>query len=186
MILSSTLAATKHQIKLVSVFIHCPIYLSPNLFFKVSATPRNSSWTIFKTPALLCLLTYSTFLLFNGAFHLGQPGIDVTTRAVICQFSFGVLPVVVTLLFSWYRKPEDFVSLLKMFLRFERTLWGKQCPAEFRKLGRYLSYSLWVLVFEGSIAAALLVFVIILVQRIPFLGSLIPEMHGLLSNYLIR
>ncbi|OXA53803.1 hypothetical protein Fcan01_10699 [Folsomia candida] len=72
-----------------------------------------------------------------------------------------------------------------MFLRFERTLWGKQCPAEFRKLGRYLSYSLWVLVFEGSIAAALLVFVIILVQRIPFLGSLIPEMHDGLTTVIL-
>lgn len=189
MILLSTIPVTQSQLRLISLWIHFPIAISQDkdkhLVFVLSAQARLRDRIILKVK-LLCLISYSIFLLYNGLWNLQSPRLQTDEKALAALFSFCTPAAVMAVTTSVYQYPADFVILLNMILIYERKVLNSR-RKDYDKIlrsGKFLKFALRFFGLYGSLAVQIFVVVLVLVKADmpPFIGSVIPRGKKIVSH----
>lgn len=182
MSLSSILTVTRKQLKIISFFIYSPLSLSPGPTptFSPSQPQSRRGRGILKFK-LITLKIYAAFLLFNGVWNFRLSTVSRGDKALVLMFSPCIPVLVLTVVSSLYENPANFATLLNMMLAYERQIlvrkWKKIQVCE-----KFLKVAVCLLGFCGTALVPTFVMLLILARmdRIPFLGSIIP---GIVGNY---
>lgn len=188
MLINSILSQTQFQLEFVSFFTPCPVCVSsdkvdPKIFISLNKSRQSSLPPFLRYGTVLCLTVYMTFLFFNGLCHSTSPHIDVKVKASATIFSI-LFPITCFLMVTtWFTDSSDFVTLLNLFLTYERNRWGKERSGREEEIfGRWQSL-LKVLVglfgFGFSLVCPLSLTLLNILEpdRLPFIGSIMPQLE---------
>ncbi|OXA46159.1 hypothetical protein Fcan01_19068 [Folsomia candida] len=168
MILSSISDLTRFQIKLISCFVPCPIFL-----------PRTNNPILYKVlykalsnpvPLTVCAL-FDIFLASSAIYHLTRTNLDVTTKASITFFG-AILPIAILMtVSSLYINADKCVTLLNFILSYEKFLKSEKI----RIYQKILKLIVRLLGLPGSFLAPIFLISMNIIEpeRAPFVGSVI-------------
>lgn len=169
MILSSISDLTRLQIKLISYFVPCPIFLS----FKKKPIQYKIRYKALSNPIpIIAFALFAIFLVSSAIYHLTRPNLEITTKASV-TFFWSILPIAIIMaVSSLYTNAEKIVTLLNLILLFEQTLcW----TLEIRIYQKIVKVIVGLLGLAASLIAPIFLILINIIEpeRAPFIGSVI-------------